>query len=64
MPPPTPSARTRRAPLSGCTITAARWKRPLRFTYTQLHLDGVRAADGKPLLHPEAYYSLIEIPKE
>jgi hypothetical protein len=23
-----------RAPLSGCTITAGRWKRPLRFTYT------------------------------
>ncbi len=30
----------------------------------ELHLDGVRSHDGKPLLHPEAYYTLMRIPKE
>jgi len=30
----------------------------------ELHLDGIRSADGQPLLHAEAYYTLIEIPKE
>ena len=29
----------------------------------ELHLDGVKAADGSPVLHPEAYYTLHEIPK-
>ena len=29
-----------------------------------LNLAGVRSAEGRPLLHPEAYYSLNEIPKE
>lgn len=28
----------------------------------ELHLDGVKSAKGKPLLHPVAYYSLNEIP--
>jgi glucose/arabinose dehydrogenase len=28
----------------------------------ELHLDGVRGADGKPLLHPRAYYTLNGIP--
>jgi glucose/arabinose dehydrogenase len=27
-----------------------------------LHLDGVRSAEGKPLLHPRAYYTLNSIP--
>ncbi len=28
----------------------------------ELHLEGLRSADGERLLHPEAYYTLIEIP--
>ncbi len=28
----------------------------------ELHLDGVKAADGSPVLHPEAYYTLNEVP--
>jgi glucose/arabinose dehydrogenase len=28
----------------------------------ELHADGLRAADGRPLLHPQAYYTLIERP--
>jgi hypothetical protein len=28
----------------------------------ELHLDGLRAADGEPILHPEAYYTLNELP--
>jgi hypothetical protein len=28
----------------------------------ELHLDGVQAADGSPVLHREAYYTLNEIP--
>jgi hypothetical protein len=27
-----------------------------------LHLDGVKSSDGEPVLHPEAYYTLNEIP--
>ncbi len=27
-----------------------------------LHLDGIRSPDGRPLLHPEAWYTLNEIP--
>ncbi len=30
----------------------------------ELHLDGVRSADGLPLLHKEAYYTLNNIPAE
>jgi len=29
----------------------------------EIHLDGVRAEDGTPLLHPEAYYTLIKLPR-
>ena len=29
----------------------------------ELHLDGLRSADGRPLLHADAYYTLIEIPE-
>lgn len=29
----------------------------------ELHFDGIRSGDGKPLLHPVAYYTLNEIPK-
>jgi hypothetical protein len=29
----------------------------------ELHLDGVKAQDGEPVLHPEAYYTVNEIPK-
>ena len=36
---------------------------PLRAGYVhELHLDGVRSSDGEPLLHPEAYYTLVNIP--
>lgn len=28
----------------------------------ELHLDGVKSADGDPVLHPEAYYTLNELP--
>jgi hypothetical protein len=28
----------------------------------ELHLDGVKAADGAAILHPEAYYTLNELP--
>ena len=30
----------------------------------ELHLDGVKDADGQPLLHAVAYYTLNEIPKK
>lgn len=37
---------------------------PLRAGYVhELHLDGVRSDDGEPLLHPEAYYTLVNIPE-
>jgi hypothetical protein len=29
----------------------------------ELHVDGVRSAGGEPVLHPEAYYTLNEVPK-
>ena len=38
---------------------------PLRAGYVhELHLDGVRGmgGDGEPLLHPEAYYTLVNVP--
>jgi hypothetical protein len=28
----------------------------------ELHLDGIKADDGSPVLHPEAYYTLNEVP--
>ena len=28
----------------------------------EMHLPGVRSRRGEPLLHPEAYYTLIEVP--
>jgi hypothetical protein len=36
---------------------------PLRAGYVhELHADGLRSTDGKPLLHAEAYYTLIHAP--
>ena len=29
----------------------------------ELHAEGVRASDGRALLHPEAYYTLINVPE-
>ena len=29
----------------------------------ELHVDGVRAETGEPLLHPRAYYTLNRIPR-
>jgi len=45
-------------------------KKSVRLTITpltkghihELHLDGVKSGDAKPLLHPVAYYTLNEIP--
>ena len=28
----------------------------------ELHADGVRSAEGSPLLHKEAYYTLMYVP--
>ena len=28
----------------------------------ELHAEGVRSAEGAPLLHDEAYYTLVRIP--
>ena len=28
----------------------------------ELHFDGVKSAEGKPVLHPIGYYTLNEIP--
>ena len=28
----------------------------------ELHLDGVKSADGDPVLHPEGYYTLNQLP--
>ena len=28
----------------------------------ELHLDGIKSGDGEAVLHPEAYYTLNEIP--
>ena len=28
----------------------------------ELHLDGVKSADGDAVLHPEGYYTLNEVP--
>jgi hypothetical protein len=37
---------------------------PLRAGYVhELRLDMLRSADDEPLLHPRAYYTLIEIPE-
>ena len=30
----------------------------------ELRLDGVRSAEGLPVLHPEAYYTLNRLPKQ
>jgi hypothetical protein len=30
----------------------------------QLHLPGMKSAEGQPLLHPVSYYTLNEIPKK
>jgi hypothetical protein len=29
----------------------------------ELHFDGVRSAEGLPVLHPVGYYTLNEVPK-
>jgi hypothetical protein len=30
----------------------------------ELHFDGVRSADGRPILHPLGHYTLNEIPEK
>lgn len=38
---------------------------PIRAGYVhELHADGVRSAEGKPLLHREAYYTLVKLPAQ
>ena len=37
---------------------------PMRAGYVhELHLNGVRAQAGEPLVHPQAYYTLVNIPR-
>lgn len=52
------------AQISGDNLTVNLICEPLRAGYVhELRLDGVRDEAGEPLLHPDAYYTLIEIPK-
>ena len=52
------------AQISGDNLTVELTCDPLRPGYVhELHLDGVRDEAGEPLLHAEAYYTLIEIPE-
>ena len=38
---------------------------PLRKGYVhELYLDDLKSKDGKPILHPWAYYTLVNIPKK
>ncbi len=38
------------------------WSKLSQGDIHELHLDGVRSSDGRPVLHPVAYYTLNEIP--
>ncbi len=39
-------------------------KEPMRAGYIyQVRVDGIRSTEGQPILHPEAYYSLNQIPE-
>ena len=52
------------AQVSGDNLTVDLTCEPLRPGYVhELHLDGVRDDAGEPLLHDEAYYTLVEIPE-
>ncbi|MBI1372459.1 MAG: hypothetical protein GC159_06825 [Phycisphaera sp.] len=60
---------TRRLTISAARVLDERRVRltvdGLRATYVhELHAEGVRAADGRTLLHAEAYYTLNRIPSE
>jgi hypothetical protein len=54
--------------VGGATVSADRRRVALavdglrRGRVYEVHLDGVRAADGETVLHPEAYYTLNELP--
>ncbi len=54
--------------LQGVTVSADRLKASLAVTglkpgrVYELRLDGVKSADGDAVLHPEAYYTLNELP--
>ena len=51
------------AQVSGDRLTVDLACEPLKPGYVhELHLDLLRDEAGEPLLHPRAYYSLIEIP--
>jgi hypothetical protein len=64
-----PEVDRRAEKVQGVTVSADRTKVSLRVDgfrrgrVYELHLDGVRAAAGDPLLHPEAYYTLNETPQ-
>jgi hypothetical protein len=60
----TASVTVKLAQVSGDNLTVNLICEPLRAGYVhELRLDGVRDEAGEPLLHPDAYYTLIEIPK-
>ena len=53
------------AQISGDRLTVDLTCEPLKSGYVhELHLDRLQDEDGEPLLHPRAYYTLIEIPTE
>jgi hypothetical protein len=55
-------------PVQGVTVAADRQRVSLKVggfrkgRVYELYLNGVKSADGEPVLHPEAYYTLNEIP--
>jgi hypothetical protein len=63
-----PEMDRRAEPVSGVTVSADR--RTVSLTVTglrkgriyELHLDGVKSVDRDPVLHPEGYYTLNELP--
>jgi len=58
-----PTIRSARPSADGRTVTLV--VDGLRAGYVhELHLEGLRSAEGEPLLHDEAYYTLVEIPEQ
>ena len=63
-----PEVDRRAEPVRAVTLSADRRTASLtanglrRGRVYELHLDGVKSADGDPVLHPEAYYTLNELP--
>ncbi len=63
-----PEVDRRAEKVQAVTVSADRRKVSLALTgfrpgrVYELHLDGVKAEDGEPVLHPEAYYTLNDVP--